>query len=719
MRQHFTTHDLLWALGSLCQTHHLPFDAKLTAQQYPGLEDLATFQRAARAHGFKVAIKEVEIDALHDKASSFLAILKGDATESIPGAVKIGAPPKQKLAFIIRADKDRILFLESGQQTATMLPLADFKHRYDGQIILAKHQAPSVADPDEPQQSSFGFRWFFSELLKHKTIWRDVLLASLAIQLIALATPLFTQIIIDKVIVHHTINTLIVIGIALGVFMLFSAGLSWVRQYLILHTGNRVDAVLGTQVFDHLFKLPPRYYENRPTGVIVARLHGVETIREFIASAAVTLILDLPFLIIFLGIMFYYSVSLTLIALGILGVIVGLSLVMAPIFREKLNNQFLLGARNQAFLTEYVAGMETVKSLQMEPQLTKRFGDYMAQYLKAGFITKQLGNTYNTIANGLEQLMTLAILLTGAWIVMHPISDDGAGFTIGMLVAFQMFAGKLSQPLLRLTGLWQQFQQANIAVKRLADVMDAPTEPYNVTPSRETTGQGQITVNEIAFRYHEQQPYLYQQLSFNLKPGQAIAIMGPSGCGKSTLAKLLQGFYQPNQGQISLDGRDIGNLSANELRGYFGVVPQETVLFSGTVYENLTLANPHATFDEVVYACKLAEVHHVIEQLSNGYQTEIGERGMGLSGGQKQRIAIARALLKRPKILIFDEATASLDQHTAAQFAKTINALKGKVTMLFITHQMPSGLQVDGTLNLGLFQPQQAIKPAQSFETTR
>lgn len=716
MRQHFTTQDLVWALGSLCQTHHRPFDAKLTIQQYPGLEDLSTFQRAARAHGFKVSIREASIDTFHDKPQPFMAILQADATENLPGTNKIGAPPKQKLALIIRADKDRILYLESGQQTATMLPIADFKHRYTGQILLAKLESKTVADPDEPQQTAFGFRWFFSELLKHKTIWRDVLLASLAIQLIALATPLFTQIIIDKVIVHHTINTLIVIGIALAVFMLFSAGLSWVRQYLILHTGNRVDAVLGTQVFDHLFKLPPRYYENRPTGVIVARLHGVETIREFIASAAVTLILDLPFLVIFLGIMLYYSVSLTLIAVGILGLIVGLSLLMAPVFRDKLNNQFLLGARNQAFLTEYVSGMETVKSLQMEPQLTKRFGEYMAQYLKAGFITKQLGNTYNTIANGLEQLMTLAILLTGAWIVMHPTANNGTGFTIGMLVAFQMFAGKLSQPLLRLTGLWQQFQQANIAIQRLADVMDAPTEPYNVTPARESTGLGQISVNDVAYRYHEQQPYLYQQLSFSLKPGQAIAIMGPSGCGKSTLAKLLQGFYQPSQGQINLDGRDIRHLSANELRGYFGVVPQETVLFSGTVYENLTLANPHATFDEVVYACKLAEVHHVIEQLPNGYQTEIGERGMGLSGGQKQRIAIARALLKRPKILIFDEATSSLDQHTAAQFAKTVNALKGKVTMIFITHQMPSGLQVDGTLNLGLFQPQQAVKAVQSAD---
>ena len=253
----------------------------------------------------------------------------------------------------------------------------------------------------------FGFRWFVPELLKHKSIWRDVLVASLAIQLMALATPLFTQAIIDKVVVHHTMSTLTVIGIALAVFMLFTAIMTWVRQYLVIHTGNRVDAVLGTQVFSHLFKLPTRYFEQRPTGVVVARMHAIEDIREFITGAAVTLILDFPFLLIFLGIMFYYSVPLTLLSLTLLSVIVGLSFIVAPMFRARLNQQFLLGARNQAFLTEYVSGMETVKSLQMEPQLNSKYGNYMADYLQAGFKTKALGNTYNTIANTLEQGMTL------------------------------------------------------------------------------------------------------------------------------------------------------------------------------------------------------------------------------------------------------------------------------------------------------------------------
>src|SRR6185503_19270535 len=255
------------------------------------------------------------------------------------------------------------------------------------------------------------------------------------------------------------------------------------------------------------------------------------------------------------------------------------------------------------------------------------------------------------------------------------------------------------QPMLHLVGLWQQFQQADIAVKRLGDVMNAPPEPYSLVPARGAgQGEGRIEIRNLSFRYADNLPYLYREFDLAIESGQCIALMGPSGCGKSTLAKLMQGFYQPGDGSILMDGRDIRHMSANELRQHFGVVPQETVLFSGTICDNLALANPLAPFEQIVQACKLAEIHEAIEQLPNGYQTEVGEHGAGLSGGQKQRIAIARALLKRPRILIFDEATASLDPATAEQFARTINQFRGRVTMLFIAHQLPKGLQVDSVV---------------------
>ena len=272
---------------------------------------------------------------------------------------------------------------------------------------------------------------------------------------------------------------------------------------------------------------------------------------------------------------------------------------------------------------------------------------------------------------------------------------------MGMLVAFQMFASRMSQPMLRLEGLWQEFQQANISVKRLGDILDIPQEPHSLTPMREGGSEGRLTLSHLAFRYSEDHPWLYQNLNLTFQPGKLTVLMGPSGCGKSTLAKLMLGFYRPNEGQIQLDGRDIRYLAANELRQNFGVVPQETVLFAGTLYDNLVMAHPHANFADVIAACKAAEIHDVIEHLPEGYQTEVGERGTGLSGGQRQRIAIARALLKRPKILVFDEAVSNLDQQTAEQFAHTINRFKGKVTMIFITHQVPRGLQVDEVVDMG------------------
>jgi subfamily B ATP-binding cassette protein HlyB/CyaB len=682
--------------------HRRPFDAELVIQRFPPPIDLPTLIEALDALGLKAGLAhwpEAELLALPLPA---VALLNTPAPEATPrnsgedASATSSQPPSRTTltpALIIQHGNDTLAWVKPGQSAPETVALDAARAQAAPVLLLVAQAEPPVSEsvsktkPPEAQKKLFGFSWFVPELLRHKRIWRDVLLASLAIQLVGLATPLFTQVIIDKVIAHHSESTLIVLGVALVVFMLFTSGMSWLRQYLVLHTGSRIDAVLGEKVLKHLLHLPLPYFEARPTGTLVARLHGVEQLREFVSGAAVSLVLDLPFLLIFLAVMFSYSWQLTLIALGILALIV----------RERLDKQFLLGARNQAFLTEYLAGMATVKSLQLEPDVGKRYGTYLAQYLSAGFATKQVGNTYNVVANGLEQVMTLSILIVGAWLVMQP----EAGMTVGMLVAFQMFASRLSQPLLRLVGLWQEFQQASISVKRLGDILDMPQEPYTLTPQRTASGEGRIDIRDVGFRYSEQHPWLYRNLSLTIPAGKLTVLMGPSGCGKSTLAKLMLGFYWPQEGQITLDGRNIRQLAANELRATFGVVPQETVLFSGTVYDNLVMAHPHASFEDVIAACKAAEIHEVIEKLPQGYQTEIGERGTGLSGGQRQRIAIARALLKRPKVLIFDEAISNLDQQTAEHFAQTINRLKGKVTMIFITHQVPKGLQVDEVVNMG------------------
>lgn len=698
--------DLVWMLGSLCRINRIPFDPALTAQQHPPPHSGATFIEAATALGFKVGRCDTAEHGLSGLTFPFIALARGPDTviaapettataeATVPGSAVATAP-----VLVIRADGERLLYFRAQGSVAETIPAAEFSRRFEPVVLLVTHQAGTKAPDDElwsRDPDRFGFRWFIPELLKHKAIWRDVMLASFVLQLVGLTTPLFTQVVIDKVIVHQTQSTLIAVAAGLSMFLVFNAFLTWLRQYYILHTGNRIDAVLGSQVFRHLVRLHLRYFEQRPAGTLIARLHGVETIRQFISGAAVTLFLDLPFLFVFLAVMFWYSWELSLIAVATVILLVVLSVMITPLLRQRVNDQFLKGARNQAFLTEYVTGMETVKSLQMEPHLERRYETLLADYLHAGFRARQLSNATNTVANAIEQTQTLAILCVGALIVMR-----NEGFTIGMLVAFQMFASRMAQPMLRLASLWQEFQQADIAVRRLGDLMDAPVEPYALTPSRAPGGAGQIAISGLSFRYSEEHPYLYRGLSLTLKPGKLTVVTGPSGCGKSTLAKLLQGFYPLQDGRIEIDGRDIRHLSANELRQYYGVVPQETVLFANTVHENLTMASPHANFDDVINACRMAGIHEVIENMPQGYLTWLGEHGIGLSGGQKQRLAIARALLKRPRILIFDEATSGLDQATAEQFAQTINQLKGRVTMLFIAHNLPRNLQVDEVFTIG------------------
>ncbi|MEO8186562.1 MAG: peptidase domain-containing ABC transporter, partial [Burkholderiaceae bacterium] len=691
--------DFVWTLGQLCAFHRVPFDPVLFLGQFPPPYTQEKLLGALGALGFHAGHgKAAVLDAgpTPFPCIAFRREGEGDAERLVP-------------AILAASEDGELVLFQSSNREPQKLPLAKFYESFEPGILLLRRDAAPASDPDaaaaKPQ--AFGFKWFVPELLRHKRIWREVLLASLAIQLAGLATPIFTQVVIDKVVVHHTESTLWVVGLGLAMFMAFGAVMSWMRQYLVLHTGNRVDAVLGHSVFRHLFRLPLPYFESRQTGVLVARLNAVEQIREFVSGAAVALLLDCPFLFVFLAVMFWYSWKLTLVALAVLLLIVVLSIAVTPLFRANLNRQFLAGARNTAFVTEYVSGMATVKSLQMEPVLEERYGELLAQYLAAGFQTRQLANSYNIAANALEQVMTLGILIFGALLVMDSAAlaaVGGSTFTIGMLVAFQMFASRLSQPMLRLVGLWQQFQQAEIAVRRLGDVMDMPTEPHALIPQRaggRDAKAGRIEFQSVSFRYSDKYPWLYRNLNLVIKPGQLTVLVGPSGCGKSTLAKLLLGFYPPTDGRILMEGQDTRSMSANELRAAFGVVPQETTLFSGTVYDNLQMANPRAGFAQIAEACRMAEIHDVVEALPQGYQTPLGEHGVGLSGGQRQRIAIARALLKYPRVLIFDEATSNLDAPTAESFAQTVNQLKGKVTLLFIAHQLPRGLKVDEVLQFG------------------
>lgn len=549
--------------------------------------------------------------------------------------------------------------------------------------------------PTDENKESFGWKWFSKEFFSNKAAVREALVTSLVIQLIALAFPLATQAIVDKVITNQALHTLIVMGVGIGLFALFSAVLSWLRQKLLLRLANGIDARLAQQVFDRLVRLPLPFFEHRATGVIINRIHGVERVREFFAGAFLLVVLELPFMLIFLALMLSYSLMLSGVVAAFLAVMLGLSFCVGPLLRERSNLQFQHGAKLQGFMTEHVAASETLKSLQLEPHVGRRFAEINHAYLGATLRTKELGNAYGSFMQLAEQLMNVSVLCLGAYLAMTANS-----LTIGMLVAFQMFASKVSQPLLKLSGYWQELQQVRTAVAQLGDVMNAPTENYSALASSLSAGQGRLQAQQLGFRYSQDRPPLYEDFNFTLEPGEVVLITGPSGCGKSTLAKILQGLYTGYTGIVRIDGRDARSMSINELRANFGVVPQEAVLFAGTILDNLLMGAPSATLEQAVQACKMASIHADLENLPKGYQTEVGERGVGLSGGQRQRVAIARALLKRPKVLVFDESTSGLDETSAERVAETVNALRGKVSILFISHKVPKSLRVDRHVEL-------------------
>ena len=680
------TGDFLWLLGSLCRLAHRTFDATQVARRFPAPHDLPALAAAAREVGFELSPAAKPLDRVTAHDCPFVVFAALDESGALTPRLVVGVVGDSATMFSPAASHAEVTGIGElvAAQTADWMAVSPI-------AAAGWPDAELLAAPS----GGFGFRWFWSEMRRHRRLWRDVLLASAVIQLLGLAAPLCTQVILDKVIAHQSMSTLLVVALALLLIVVFGAALTWIRQYLVIHTGNRIDAVLGSEAFSHLLDLPLTWFERRSTGVLVARLHGVETIREFLTGAAIALVLDLPFLLICLGLMLWYSPLLSAIAVIALAAIVALSGALTPLLRRRLDAQFRTGARTQAFVTEHLARIETVKSLQLEPHLLRRYGDLLADCLHAGFRTRVLANTYSVIANGLEQLMTITVLCTGAWLVM-----TSPGLTIGMLVAFQMFAARLSQPLLRFVGLWQEWQQALVAVRRLGDILDAAREPRSVAPARLGPREGRIEFRGVGFRYGDDRPFLFRDLDLDIAPGEFVVVTGASGAGKSTLGRLLLGFCHPVEGSIRIDRHDTRHLGSDELREYFGVVPQETELFSGTILDNLTFRDPSVGLEDVADACRAAEIHDFIEALPQGYQSPVGEGGTGLSGGQKQRIAIARALLRRPRILLLDEATSNLDDDTAAAFGRTLAAIKGQVTIVFIAHRLPRGLAMDRVVEL-------------------
>jgi subfamily B ATP-binding cassette protein HlyB/CyaB len=626
------------------------------------LEDLA---RVAKRLGLIARIRRAQADEVRKLPLPAIAELV-DGNAAILLKVEEGADDPKIL--VQRGEGDRPEVWSSDE----------LGERFAGRLLLmtARERMTGEARP-------FDISWFIPALVKYRRPIRDVLIASFFLQLMALVSPIFFQLVIDKVLVHQSLTTLDVLAIGLAVVLTWETALSGLRNWLFAHSTNRVDAELSASMFRHLMNLPLSYFEARRVGDSVARVRELERIREFLTSNAVTVVIDLFFTIVFFAVMYLYSPMLTLIVFLSLPVYVVISVFITPPLRERLDEKFRRGAENQAFLVETVTGIGTLKAMAVEPQMRERWEKQFAGYAQTGFSVAKLANWGNHLIQLVSKLTTVAILYFGAKAV---IAGD---LSVGSLVAFNMLAGRVAAPILRLSQLWQDFQQVRISVDRLGDVLNAPAEPeHNPTRASLPAIRGEIVFDRVRFRYRPDAPEALRGISLNVAGGEMLGIVGPSGSGKSTLTKLVQRLYVPEQGRVLVDGVDLALVDPPWLRRQVGVVLQENILFNRSVRENIALTDPTREMEAVIAAAQLAGAHEFISALPHGYDTIIDERGGNLSGGQRQRIAIARALITDPRILILDEATSALDAESEEVIQTNLRMIARGRTVIIIAHRL-------------------------------
>jgi len=559
-----------------------------------------------------------------------------------------------------------------------LMTQAEFEAVWDGRIVLVARRAGLV-----DLARRFDITWFLGAIVKYRGLLGEVFVASFFLQLFALATPLIFQVVIDKVLVHRSMTTLDLLIIAFSAIAIFETILGALRTYVFAHTTNRIDVELGARLFRHLLALPIAYFQARRVGDSVARVRELENIRNFLTGSALTLVIDLFFTIVFIAVMFVYSGLLTWIIIASFPFYIAVSAVATPIFRQRLDEKFKRGAENQAFLVESVTGVETLKSMAVEPQMQRRWEEQLAGYVTASFRVTNLGNVASQGVQLVSKLTTALTLYFGARLVIE------GSLSVGELVAFNMLSGRVSQPVLRLAQIWQDFHQARLSVARLGDILNTPAEQtYNASRSTLPAVIGSVRFEHVTFRYRVDGSEVLHDIDFDVPAGQIVGIVGPSGSGKSTVAKLVQRLYVPESGKVLVDGIDLAVVDPAWLRRQIGVVLQENVLFNASVRANIALADPAMSMERVIAAATLAGAHDFILELPEGYDTIVGERGSSLSGGQRQRIAIARALVGNPRILIFDEATSSLDYESEQTIQNNMRRIVEGRTALIIAHRL-------------------------------
>lgn len=652
----------LAALMMLLRFHGLSVDSAQIRHHFgTGAIDVPEMLRFARHLGLKARELVTDWDRLARTPLPGIAVLRNG------GFLLLG-----------KASEDKILVQAPESTTPKMMTRAEFEAVWGGRLVLMTRRA-NLTDLTR----RFDVTWFLGAVHKYRRLLGEVLVASFFLQVFALISPLFFQVVIDKVLVHRSTSTLDVLVIGLIAIAFFETVLGILRTYLFSHTTNRIDVELGARLFRHLLALPIAYFQARRVGDSVARVRELENIRNFLTSSALTLVLDMFFTSVFLAVMFFYSPFLTWIVLVSLPFYIAVSAAATPLFRQRLDEKFKRGAENQAFLVECVAGAETLKSMAVEPQMQRRWDEQLAAYVVASFRVLSLSNTSSQAVQLISKLIMAGLLYFGAKLVIE------GDLTVGELVAFNILASRVSAPVLRLAQLWQDFHQVRLSIDRLGDILNTPTEPIH-NPGRAALPaiRGDVTFEHVTFRYRIDGPEILRNISLNVPAGQLIGVVGPSGSGKSTLGKLVQRLYVPESGRVLVDGVDLAQVDPVWLRRQIGVVLQENVLFNRSIRDNIALADPGIPNERVVAAARLAGAHEFILELPEGYDTIVEERGSSLSGGQRQRIAIARALITDPRILIFDEATSALDYESERIVQQNMIQIARGRTVFVIAHRL-------------------------------
>jgi subfamily B ATP-binding cassette protein HlyB/CyaB len=613
------------------------------------------------------------------KRSGLLARLSKTRWDRLDRVPMPAIAPLTDGRFVVfaRSVGDKLL-IQDPQQAAPQLMTADeMAASWDGRIILVTHRE-ALAGPAR----GFDLSWFIPAVVRYRRLLGEVLVASFFLQLMGLISPLFFQVVTDKVLVHRGLSSLEVLVIGLGLVSLFEVILGGMRSHVFSHTTSRIDVELGAGLFRHLMGLPLAYFGARQAGTTVARVRELENIRNFLTGSALTLLIDAVFTVVFFAVMFAYSPTLTWIVLATIPLYVGLSVAVTPVLKRRLDLKFRHGAENQAFLVEAIGAAETCKAMAVEPQMQRRWEGMLAAYVGAGFRAQDLGVMASQVAQGISKAQTVLTLWLGAEAVME------GSMTIGSLVAFNMLAGRVASPILRMAQLWQDFQQMRVSVDRLGDILNTPTEGHSASRANLPAIEGRVTFEGVKFRYRPDRPLILKDLSLVIEAGESIGIVGSSGSGKSTLTKLIQRLYLPEAGRVTIDGVDLSLVDTAWLRRQIGVVLQENVLFNRTIRENIALADPSMPMEKVIAAAKLSAAHTFILDMPEAYDTPVVERGANLSGGQRQRIAIARALINDPRILIFDEATSALDYESEAEIRRNMKAMCQGRTVFVIAHRL-------------------------------